>query len=73
MVNEHAPLADERRPAVGGADDHAVRRGFDLELAPGDEVKLIAERLGHDEPAGGINGSFHAKMVFAMGAAGKVA
>jgi len=26
MVNEHAPLADERRPAAGGADDHAGRR-----------------------------------------------
>jgi hypothetical protein len=71
VVHEHDPMADKRWPAVDGANDHAVARGLDLELAPRDEVKLIAERLGDDEPAGGINGSFHARMVTRMGFTGK--
>ena len=72
VVHEHAPLADERGPAAGWADDDAVARGLDFEFAPRDEVKPIAERLGHDEPAGGINGSFHTTMVVDVVAMGKL-
>ena len=70
VVDEHPPAADKRRPAVRGADDDAVARGLDFELAARDEVKLIAERLGDNEPAGSVNGSFHAKMVTRVGFAG---
>ena len=71
MVHEHALPADKRRPAVGGADQHAVAHGLDLELTSRGEMKLIAKRFRHDQSAGHINGSFHARMVTQMGAAGK--
>jgi hypothetical protein len=66
MVHEHPLAVDQGWPAVGGADDHAVAGGLDFQFASWSEVKLIAERLRHDKPASGINGSFHATMVFRM-------
>lgn len=71
MVHEHALPADKRRPAVGGADQHAVAHRLDLQFTSRGEMKLIAKRFRHDQAAGHINGSFHAKMVTQMGAAGK--
>jgi hypothetical protein len=38
----------------------------DLQLGTRRQVKLVADRLGNDDPARTVNGSFHAIMVFAM-------
>jgi hypothetical protein len=63
MVHEHPLAVDKDRSTIGGADDHAVADGLDLEFASRGEVKLIAKRLWHDEPTSGIDGSFHTTMV----------
>jgi hypothetical protein len=63
VVDEDAFPVDKRLASVGRADDDAVARGLDLELAPRSEVKPLPQWLGYDEPAGRINGSFHTKMV----------
>jgi hypothetical protein len=52
MMHEHAFPADERWSAVGRTDHHPVAYGLELELAPRDQMKLIAKRFGDNQPAG---------------------
>ena len=66
MVDEDAFLVDKRLASVGRADDDAIARRLDLKLASRSEVEPLPQWLGHDEPAGRINGNFHATMVFNM-------
>jgi len=66
LVDEDAFPVDKRLASVGRADDDAVACGLDLELTPRSEVKPLSQWLGHDEPAGRINGSSHAKNDIAL-------
>jgi hypothetical protein len=66
VVNQDAVLLDQRLRGVAMANHDRIVEHVDLQLRTRRQVKLVADRLGNDDPTRTVNGSFHAIMVTAM-------
>lgn len=65
-MHENAILGDDRRGRRRRPKQNAIADEFEFDLRTGRQCEPVSQGLGNNDPAGGINGSFHAKMVWQL-------